>query len=73
MTGAQIRMIRLELLHAVGAIERAALLARGSEVEADVSRLLEMARATIDLEMIRAAVDLMTRTTARTSPTTRNP
>jgi hypothetical protein len=52
------RMIRLELLHAVGAIERAALLARGSEVEADVSRLLETARATVDLEMTRATIDL---------------
>ena len=37
----ELRMIRLELLHAIGAIERAWLLARDGELEADLARLLE--------------------------------
>jgi hypothetical protein len=42
-------MIRLELQHACAAIERASLIARETELEADLVRLLEAARATLDL------------------------
>lgn len=43
------RIMTLELQHAIRAIERACLLSIGSEFEADLVRLLEMAKATSDL------------------------
>jgi hypothetical protein len=43
------RMIHLELQHACAAIERARLLSKGSEVEADLVRLSEAAYATLML------------------------
>jgi hypothetical protein len=43
------RVMQLELKHAAAAIERAWLIARDGELEADLERLLEAARATLDL------------------------
>jgi hypothetical protein len=45
------RIVRLELQHAIAAIERAWLIARDSKLitEPDLTRLLEAARATLDL------------------------
>ncbi|TPV99332.1 MAG: hypothetical protein USCAAHI_01209 [Beijerinckiaceae bacterium] len=48
-TRSEARIVRLELIHAIAAIERAFLLSHGSEQEADLARLLEAARATLDL------------------------
>jgi hypothetical protein len=50
--GPEIRMIRLELQHACAAIERASLIARDhcdAETKGDLARLLEAAKATLDL------------------------
>ena len=43
------RMIELELQHACRAIERARLMARATQLEADLGRLLEAAQATLAL------------------------
>jgi hypothetical protein len=48
MNRPEIRMTRLELQHACRAIEGAYLLSKGSELEADLARLLEASRATLD-------------------------
>jgi hypothetical protein len=53
----ELRMLRLELQHAVAAIERASLLAHGSGLEADLSHLLEAAKATLDLAKVDALVE----------------
>lgn len=42
-------LIELELQHACNAIERARLIARTTKLEADLARLLEAAKATLDL------------------------
>jgi hypothetical protein len=49
MTSPEIRMVTLEFKHAIASIERAWLIARDGELEADLARLLEAARATLDL------------------------
>ena len=43
------RIMILELRHATQAVERAWLISRGSELEHDLVRLVEAARATLDL------------------------
>jgi hypothetical protein len=50
----ELRIMSLELQHAERAIERARLLSKGSEFEADLARLLEAARATLDLIKVPA-------------------
>lgn len=43
------RIMTLELKHAAKGIERAWLIAKGSDIETDVGRLLQAARATVML------------------------
>jgi hypothetical protein len=43
------RLIELELQHACNAIERARLIGRTTKLESDLQRLLEAAKATLDL------------------------